>query len=134
MCMHSALIGGEEQKRLLTTALHMRMVDRGYVFIPYDTLLYSLPYEDVEYPALTNDSTLRRAYDGVLTITQDSEDRNFYEAFREAQAKYEIRTSTPPEQVLVLNTHTHTQLKRRNVLQNLLRSQNSKKSHPPPIP
>ncbi|XP_048092851.1 retinal guanylyl cyclase 2-like isoform X2 [Alosa alosa] len=99
MCMHSALIGGEEQKRLLTTAMQMSMVDRGYVFIPYDTLLYSLPYQDVEYPALTNDSTLRRAYDGVLTITQESDDRNFYEAFRDAQAKYEIRTSTAPEQV-----------------------------------
>ncbi|XP_062373163.1 retinal guanylyl cyclase 2-like [Sardina pilchardus] len=99
MCMHSALIGGEEQKRLLTTAMHMRMVDRGYVFIPYDTLLYSLPYKDVEYPALTNDSLLRRAYDGVLTITQESDDQHFYEAFREAQTKYEIRTSTAPEQV-----------------------------------
>uniref|UniRef100_A0AAY4DQD1 Guanylate cyclase n=1 Tax=Denticeps clupeoides TaxID=299321 RepID=A0AAY4DQD1_9TELE len=67
MCMHSVLIGGEAQYKVLTTAMDMRMIDRGYIFIPYDTLLYSLPYTDVEYPILSNDTKLRRAYDGVLT-------------------------------------------------------------------
>ncbi|XP_061595854.1 retinal guanylyl cyclase 1 [Cololabis saira] len=99
MCMPSALIGGEAQYQLLTTALSLRMIDRGYVFIPYDTLLYSLPYKDAPYYQLGNDSKLRRAYDGVLTITMDSGERNFYEAFREAQNSYEIRSSTPPERV-----------------------------------
>uniref|UniRef100_A0A672RQE5 Guanylate cyclase n=1 Tax=Sinocyclocheilus grahami TaxID=75366 RepID=A0A672RQE5_SINGR len=79
MCMHSVLIGGEEQYQLLTTALDMRMIDRGYIFIPYDTLLYSLPYKNVNYPILTNDTKLRRAYDGVLTITMDQGEQNFYE-------------------------------------------------------
>ncbi|KAM3869440.1 retinal guanylyl cyclase 2-like [Diretmus argenteus] len=99
MCMHSALIGGQSQYRLLTKALDMRMIDRGYVFIPYDTLLYSLPYKDASYYVLGNDTKLRKAYDGVLTITMDSGERNFYEAFKDAQNSYEIRTSTPPEQV-----------------------------------
>ncbi|XP_063042912.1 retinal guanylyl cyclase 2-like [Engraulis encrasicolus] len=100
MCMHSALLGGSEQRRLLTTASYMQMIYRGYVFIPYDTLLYSLPYGgDVEYRTLTNDDELRRAYDGVLTITQDQGDKNFYDAFRDAQAKREIRSSAVPEQV-----------------------------------
>lgn len=97
--MPSVLIGGQTQYQLLTTALSMRMIDRGYVFIPYDTLLYSLPYKDVAYPVLGNDTRLRKAYDGVLTITADSGTRNFYEAFKDAQEKFEIRSSTPPEQV-----------------------------------
>ncbi|CAG5875130.1 unnamed protein product [Menidia menidia] len=99
MCMPSVLIGGQAQYQLLTTALAMRMIDRGYVFIPYDTLLYSLPYKDAFYYMLGNDTKLRKAYDGVLTITMESGERNFYEAFREAQNSYEIRSSTPPEQV-----------------------------------
>lgn len=97
--MPSVLIGGEAQYQLLTTALAMRMIDRGYVFIPYDTLLYSLPYKDAAYYMLGNDTKLRKAYDGVLTITVDSGERNFYEAFKDAQDSYEIRSSTPAEQV-----------------------------------
>ncbi|XP_059207801.1 retinal guanylyl cyclase 1 [Centropristis striata] len=99
MCMPSVLIGGEAQYQLLTTALAMRMIDRGYVFIPYDTLLYALPYKDADHYMLGNDTKLRKAYDGVLTITVDSGERNFYEAFRDAQNSYEVRSSTPPEQV-----------------------------------
>uniref|UniRef100_A0A8C1Y163 Guanylate cyclase n=1 Tax=Cyprinus carpio TaxID=7962 RepID=A0A8C1Y163_CYPCA len=95
MCMHSVLIGGEEQYKLLTTAMDMRMIDRGYIFIPYDTLLYSLPYKNANYPVLANDTKLRRAYDGVLTITMDQGEQNFYEAFSAAQESYDIRTSTP---------------------------------------
>ena len=99
MCMPSVLIGGQAQYQLLTTALTMRMIDRGYVFIPYDTLLYSLPYKDAPYYMLGNDTKLRKAYDGVLTITMESGERNFYEAFRDAQNTYEIRSGTPPERV-----------------------------------
>ncbi|KAM6911127.1 retinal guanylyl cyclase 1 [Lycodopsis pacificus] len=99
MCMPSVLIGGQAQYELLTTALFMRMIDRGYVFIPYDTLLYSLPYNDAPYYMLGNDTKLRQAFDGVLTITVDSGKSNFYEAFKDGQDSYEIRSSTPPEQV-----------------------------------
>ncbi|KAM3601555.1 uncharacterized protein V6R79_014823 [Siganus canaliculatus] len=99
MCMPSVLIGGETQYQLLTTANAMRMIDRGYVFIPYDALLYALPYKNAHYYSLGNDTGLRKAFDGVLTITMDSGERNFHEAFRDAQDSYEIRSSTPPEQV-----------------------------------
>lgn len=99
MCMPSVLIGGQAQYQLLTTALSMRMIDRGYVFIPYDTLLYSLPYKDTNYYVLGNDTNLRKAFDGVVTITMDSGQQSFYEAFRDAQKNYEIRSSTPPEEV-----------------------------------
>ncbi|XP_049331092.1 retinal guanylyl cyclase 1 [Astyanax mexicanus] len=99
MCMNSVLFGGEAQYNLLTTATHMRMIDRGYIFIPYDTLLYPLPYKNVSYPVLANDTKLRRAYDAVLTITIDQEEQNFYEAFKEAQDSYEIRSPAAPEQV-----------------------------------
>lgn len=97
--MPSVLIGGRSQYDLLTTALHMRMIDRGYVFIPYDTLLYALPYNNAQYYMLGNDTNLRKAYDGVLTITMDSGERNFFEAFKDAQDSHEIRSTTPPEQV-----------------------------------
>lgn len=103
MCMPSVLIGGQSQYQLLTTALAMRMIDRGYVFIPYDSLLYSLPYKNAHYYSLSNDTRLRKAYDGVLTITMDSGERNFFEAFKDAQDSYEIRSSTSPEQVRPLN-------------------------------
>ncbi|KAG7516055.1 retinal guanylyl cyclase 2-like [Solea senegalensis] len=99
MCMPSVLIGGQAQYQLLTTALDMRMIDRGYVFIPYDTLLYALPYKDANYYALGNDTKLRKAYDGVVTVTMDSGESNFYEAYKDAQNSYEIRSSTPPEEV-----------------------------------
>uniref|UniRef100_A0A673ZR33 Guanylate cyclase n=1 Tax=Salmo trutta TaxID=8032 RepID=A0A673ZR33_SALTR len=98
MCMHSALIGGVAQYQLLTSALNIRMIDRGYVFIPYDTLTYSLP-KGTNFNALTNDSLLRKAYDAVLTITMDSGENTFYQSFKDAQEKFEIRTSTPPDQV-----------------------------------
>ncbi|KAF6728790.1 Retinal guanylyl cyclase 2 [Oryzias melastigma] len=87
------------QYQLLTTALAMRMIDRGYVFIPYDTLLYSLPYKEAFYYMLGNDTKLRKAFDGVLTITMESGERNFYEAFKDAQDSFELRSSTPAEQV-----------------------------------
>lgn len=103
MCMPSVLIGGQTQYSLLTTALAMRMIDRGYVFIPYDSLLYSLPYKDAHYYSLGNDTKLRKAYDGVLTITMDSGERNFFEAFKDAQDGYEIRSSATPEQVRPLS-------------------------------
>lgn len=99
MCMPSVLIGGQAQYQLLTTALAMRMIDRGYIFIPYDTLLYPLPYKNAHYYSLGNDTKLRKAYDAVLTITMDSGERNFYEAFKDAQDSYEIRSTTNPEQV-----------------------------------
>lgn len=99
--MHSVLIGGEAQRDLLNTALDMRMADGGYVFIPYDTLLYALPYKGVVYPALVNDTNLRRAYDAVLTVTMDSGERSFYEAFRDVQESHELRSSTPAEQASV---------------------------------
>lgn len=45
MCMSSLLIGGEDQRELLLDALEMGLVSDGYVFIPYDALLYAMPYQ-----------------------------------------------------------------------------------------
>lgn len=45
MCMSSVLIGGEDQRDLLLAALDMGMISDGYVFIPYDALLYAMPYQ-----------------------------------------------------------------------------------------
>ncbi|XP_067084963.1 retinal guanylyl cyclase 2-like [Osmerus mordax] len=84
LCMHSVLIGGETQRLLLETALDMHLTDGSVVFVPYDTLLYSLPYRDTRYPALLSNSKLRRAYDAVLTVTMDSEENSFHTAYQRA--------------------------------------------------
>ncbi|XP_048192187.1 retinal guanylyl cyclase 2 [Perognathus longimembris pacificus] len=90
MCMHSALIGGETQMHLLEWAHDLKMTDGTYVFVPYDTLLYSLPYKHTPYQVLKNSKKLREAYDAVLTITVESQEKTFYQAYTEAAANGEI--------------------------------------------
>ncbi|KAH0626113.1 hypothetical protein JD844_000888 [Phrynosoma platyrhinos] len=90
MCMHSVLLGGEEQQILLEKAEDMKMTDGTYVFIPYDALTFSMPYQKEAYTMLDDNIKLRLAYDAVLTITIDSPELSFREAFREAQEKREI--------------------------------------------
>lgn len=99
MCMHSVLVGGEQQATLLLKAQEMGLTSGQYVFIPYDTLHYSLPYANVSYPPLQNDSRLRRAYDSVLTLTVASELQSFNEAFSDAQRSGELTLAVPPKQV-----------------------------------
>ncbi|XP_064205382.1 retinal guanylyl cyclase 2 isoform X2 [Anguilla rostrata] len=99
LCMHSVLIGGETQRRFLETAYDMRLTDGSVVFVPYDTLLYSLPYRDVHYPALRNNSKLRRAYDAVLTVTLESPGPSFYQAYQDAVEHGELPKNLKPHQV-----------------------------------
>lgn len=99
LCMHSALMGGEPQKLLLETAYDMQMIDGSLVFVPYDTLLYSLPYRNVTYPALKSNRKLLRAYDSVLTVTIDSPHMSFYEAYSEAMERREVARTLKPQQV-----------------------------------
>uniref|UniRef100_A0A8C9VF64 Guanylate cyclase n=1 Tax=Scleropages formosus TaxID=113540 RepID=A0A8C9VF64_SCLFO len=98
LVMHSALIGGNTQKLLLETAYDMHMTRGPLVFIPYDTLLYSLPYRDERYPALRGGKLLQ-AYDAMLTITIDSPDISFYQAYQEAIDRGELPVTIPPQQV-----------------------------------
>ncbi|XP_078542104.1 retinal guanylyl cyclase 2 isoform X2 [Lissotriton helveticus] len=99
MCMHSVLIGGHLQQQLLEVAHDLKMTDGSLVFVPYDTLYYSLPYEKHTYEVLQNNSKLRAAYDAVLTITMESEDRTFHQAFQEAIDNGELTTKLKPTQV-----------------------------------
>uniref|UniRef100_H3C262 Guanylate cyclase n=1 Tax=Tetraodon nigroviridis TaxID=99883 RepID=H3C262_TETNG len=99
LCMHSVLIGGEVQKLLLETAYDMEMIDGSFVFVPYDTLLYSLPYRNVTYAALKSNGKLLRAYDAVLTVTIDSPRMSFYESYREAMEKREVAATLKPQEV-----------------------------------
>lgn len=101
--MHSVLIGGQEQADLLTKALEMGLADGRYVFVPYDTLLYSLPYRNNSFSVFDNDSKLREAYDAVLTITLESGERTFYDAFREAKESGEILRDLEATQVNILS-------------------------------
>ncbi|XP_063786938.1 retinal guanylyl cyclase 1 [Pseudophryne corroboree] len=98
MCMHSVLIGGEDQRHLLEVAHDLRMTDGSTVFIPYDTLQYSLPY-DRPFPIFINNTKLRRAYDSVLTITVSSQHGNFYNAFQDAKANDEVPQDIDPMEV-----------------------------------
>ncbi|XP_047191823.1 retinal guanylyl cyclase 2 [Scophthalmus maximus] len=100
MCMHSVLVGGEQQATFLLKAREMGMTSGQYVFVPFDTLLYSVPYgANVSAAALRNDSGLREAYDAVLTVTVASEPRSFTEAFAAAQRSEELTVAARPEQV-----------------------------------
>uniref|UniRef100_A0A8C2Q088 guanylate cyclase n=1 Tax=Cyprinus carpio TaxID=7962 RepID=A0A8C2Q088_CYPCA len=99
MCMHSALIGGEQQKSFLMKAYDMGLTKGQYVFIPYDTLLYSLPYTNTTYFPLQNNTKLRKAYDAVLTITIESDLMSFNEAYNMAKRFGELMVSQEPEQV-----------------------------------
>ncbi|XP_004640104.1 retinal guanylyl cyclase 2 [Octodon degus] len=99
MCMHSALIGGETQMHLLEWAHDLKMTDGTYVFVPYDALLYSLPYKQTQYQVLRNNPRLQEAYDAVLTITVESQEKTFYQAYTEAAVKGEIPEKLELDQV-----------------------------------
>ncbi|XP_025917774.1 retinal guanylyl cyclase 1-like, partial [Apteryx rowi] len=99
LCMHSALLGGEEQRVLLEKAADMRMTDGTYVFIPYDVLAFPLPYRRLPYAVLANNTKLRLAYDAVLTVTVDSPRLGFHEVLRQAQEAYEVPGHVNPTQV-----------------------------------
>uniref|UniRef100_A0A8C5PAN3 Guanylate cyclase n=1 Tax=Leptobrachium leishanense TaxID=445787 RepID=A0A8C5PAN3_9ANUR len=98
MCMKSVLIGGEDQRHLLEVAHDLRMTDGSLVFIPYDTLLYSLP-SDQHFPILSNNTKLQQAYDAVLTITVSSPHGNFYDLFKRARDNREVPQNIDPKEV-----------------------------------
>lgn len=97
--MHSALIGGQTQIELLEWAHDLKMTDGTYVFVPYDALLYSLPYKHTPYQVLRNNPKLREAYDAVLTITMESQEKTFYQAYTEAATRGEIPEKLELDQV-----------------------------------
>ncbi|KFV17011.1 Retinal guanylyl cyclase 2, partial [Pterocles gutturalis] len=99
MCMHSVLLGGEEQRVLLEKAEDMGMTDGTYVFVPYDTLTFPLPYRRVTYPVLATNTKLRLAYDAVLTITMDSDNETFREVLQRAKESFEVPAHIDPAQV-----------------------------------
>uniref|UniRef100_A0A8C1G1R6 Guanylate cyclase n=1 Tax=Cyprinus carpio TaxID=7962 RepID=A0A8C1G1R6_CYPCA len=100
LVMHSVLIGGGTQKLLLETAYDMRMTDGSLVFLPYDTLFYSLPYHHITQPVLRHNSKLLRAYDAVLTITIESpQEQSFYQTFEKAQEEGGLPRHLKPQQV-----------------------------------
>ncbi|GAA6087144.1 retinal guanylyl cyclase 2 [Tachysurus ichikawai] len=99
MCMHSVLIGGEKQLNFLLKAYDMGLTSGSYVFIPYDTLLYSLPYTNISYFAILNNTKLQTAYDAVLTITVASDLMSFNQAFNKAKEQRELSVSQDAQQV-----------------------------------
>uniref|UniRef100_A0A3B3RT21 Guanylate cyclase n=1 Tax=Paramormyrops kingsleyae TaxID=1676925 RepID=A0A3B3RT21_9TELE len=99
MCMHSVLIGGELQASFLLKAQEMGLTRGRYVFVPYDTLLYSLPYSNTSYAPLQNNTKLREAYDAVLTVTVASELMSFNEALLVAGRLGQVTLPQQPQQV-----------------------------------
>lgn len=98
MCMHSVLLGGEQQATFLVKAQQMGLTSGKYVFVPYDALHYSLPY-DTPFSPLQNNSRLSEAYDAVLTITIVSDPVSFNEAYAAAKASGEVKLSAAAAQV-----------------------------------
>uniref|UniRef100_A0A8C9UQ92 Guanylate cyclase n=1 Tax=Spermophilus dauricus TaxID=99837 RepID=A0A8C9UQ92_SPEDA len=96
LCMHSVLLGGSEQTALLSRAWAEGLAGRRLVFLPYDTLLFPLPYRNRSYQALGDTGPLQEVYDAVLTVTLESgpKDKAFAAASMDAQAAAHLQ----PEQ------------------------------------
>ncbi|XP_035559557.2 guanylate cyclase D-like [Canis lupus dingo] len=97
LCMHSALLGGLEQTALLSRAWAQGLADGRLVFLPYDTMLFALPYRNHSYLALGNSGPLQEVYDAVLTISLESDPVD--KAFEAAKASGEVAAHLEPEQV-----------------------------------
>ncbi|KAM5248530.1 guanylate cyclase D-like [Ctenodactylus gundi] len=97
LCMHSALLGGSEQTALLRHAGAKGLADGRLVFLPYDTLLFALPYHNRSYPTLGDSGSLQEVYDAVLTISLESGPE--YEAFTVAGAGGEATGHLEAEKV-----------------------------------
>ncbi|KAG8522890.1 Olfactory guanylyl cyclase GC-D [Galemys pyrenaicus] len=96
LCMHSALLGGSEQTALLSQAWAQGLADGRLVFLPYDTMLFALPYRNRSYPALRAGGPLQEVYDAVLTISLESAPAD--KAFRAAGVGAEVAACWEPEQ------------------------------------
>lgn len=99
LCMHSALLGGPEQTTLLRFAWAEGLADGRLVFLPYDTLLFALPYRNRSYLALGGHGPLREAYDAVLTISLESSAES--QAFTATKMSGGAAANLEPEQVSV---------------------------------
>lgn len=97
LCMHSALLGGLEQTALLSRAWARGLADGRLVFLPYDTMLFALPYRNHSYLALSDSGPLREVYDAVLTVSLESGPTD--KSFEAAMASGEAATHLEPEQV-----------------------------------
>lgn len=95
--MHSALLGGLEQTALLSRAWARGLADGRLVFLPYDTMLFALPYRNHSYLALSDSGPLREVYDAVLTVSLESGLTD--KSFEAAVASGEAATHLEPEQV-----------------------------------
>ncbi|XP_076797319.1 guanylate cyclase D [Arvicanthis niloticus] len=97
LCMHSALLGGREQTALLHCAWEEGLTDGRLVFLPYDTLLFALPYRNRSYLVLDDRGPLQEAYDAVLTISLESSPESH--AFTATEMSGEAAANLEPEQV-----------------------------------
>ncbi|XP_036114120.1 guanylate cyclase D-like [Molossus molossus] len=97
LCMHSALLGGSEQMALLRQAWAQGLADGRLVFLPYDTMLFALPYRNRSYPALGHSGPLREVYDAVLSVTLESGPVDM--VFKPSGASGEVAARLEPEQV-----------------------------------
>uniref|UniRef100_G3U1X3 guanylate cyclase n=1 Tax=Loxodonta africana TaxID=9785 RepID=G3U1X3_LOXAF len=93
LCMHSATI-------LLSHAWAKGLANGQLIFLPYDTLLFVLPYRNRSYPALDERGPLRQVYDMVPTITLESGPID--KAFAAARASGEVAAHLEPEEVFPL--------------------------------
>lgn len=83
----------------LLKAKEMGLTAGQYVFVPFDTLHYSVPYNNVSHEPLRSNRQLREAYDAVLTITVASEPLSFHQALAAAAENREVTLDGRPEQV-----------------------------------
>ena len=74
LCVRLALLGGSEQPALLSRAGAQGLADGRLAFLPYDTLLFTLPYCNRSYPAPGDRRHLQEACGAVLSAWSPASD------------------------------------------------------------
>ncbi|KAM9079852.1 LOW QUALITY PROTEIN: guanylate cyclase 2D-like [Megaptera novaeangliae] len=74
LCTRLALLGGSEQPALLSRAGAQGLADGRLAFLPYDTLLFTLPYCNRSYPAPGDGRHLQEACGAVLSAWSPASD------------------------------------------------------------
>uniref|UniRef100_A0A8C0HWG5 Guanylate cyclase n=1 Tax=Balaenoptera musculus TaxID=9771 RepID=A0A8C0HWG5_BALMU len=74
LCTRLALLGGSEQPALLSRAGAQGLADGRLAFLPYDTLLFALPYCNRSYPAPGDGRHLQEACGVVLSAWSPASD------------------------------------------------------------
>ncbi|KAK1153352.1 hypothetical protein AOXY_G30283 [Acipenser oxyrinchus oxyrinchus] len=105
MCMHSALLGGEEQRLLLERRGTCAWRTAATCSSPSTRCTTACLTGTRPTHCSATTASCAAPYDSVLTVTVESGDKSFTQAFREAQDSHEVQASYQASQVGYWLTH-----------------------------